>query len=135
MDTKFTATITDNLELSFADVQKYKQHLMNLKSKNKPVSVIIKLQSKGRSDNQNAYYWAVVIGLIAENCGYRQSWEHEEVHSKLKDMFLPRHGQLNITRSTSDLNTVEFEEYLSKIRQWASEYLSLYIPLPNEVNY
>jgi hypothetical protein len=135
MDTKFTATITDNLELSFADVQKYKQHLMNLKSKNKPVSVIIKLQSKGRSDNQNAYYWAVVIGLIAENCGYRQSWEREELHGELKRLFLPSHGPLKISQSTGELNTVEFEEYLSKIRQWASEYLSLYIPLPNEVNF
>jgi len=135
MDTKFTATITDNLELSFDDVQKYKQHLMNLKSKNKPVSVIIKIQSKDRSNNQNGYYWGCVIELIANHCGYRQSWEREELHGELKRLFLPKHGRLQITRSTSDLNTVEFEEYLSKIRQWASEYLSLYIPLPNEVNY
>lgn len=38
--------------------------------------------------------------------------------------------------STAELSTKEFEEYLEKIRQWASdpdEGVNCYIPLPNEV--
>jgi hypothetical protein len=41
-------------------------------------------------------------------------------------------GMPPTVRSTSDLSTIEFEEYCSKIRMWASKELGVYIPSPNE---
>ena len=39
------------------------------------------------------------------------------------------------TYSTTELNTVEFEIFLEKVRRWAVVEHSIYIPLPNEVGY
>lgn len=48
---------------------------------------------------------------------------------------LDRDRKVPTLRSTTDLTTIEMEEYLSKIRTWASMTLSCYIPEPNEVDY
>lgn len=98
---------------------------------------------KRRSLGQNAYYHAVVCGLILEglkDAGYDDIESTEEVHEVLKRRFLKKAvyhrdtGEVleEITKSTTKLTTVEFEEYLEKCRRFASEYLGMYIPLPNE---
>lgn len=98
--------------------------------------VIIKSakQHEIRSNEQNKYMWGVVYKLIAEHTGYTI----EEVHEicKAKFNYLMRNigsEWISIARSTTDLRTNEMEKYLSDIRQWASLELSVYIPLPNEV--
>jgi hypothetical protein len=35
-------------------------------------------------------------------------------------------------QSTTELSTIQFEEYLDKIREFATEFLSIQIPLPND---
>lgn len=35
-------------------------------------------------------------------------------------------------KSTTELSTVEFNDYTEKIRMWANSYLNLQLPLPNE---
>ena len=100
------------------------------------VSVIVKKWRESRSDNQLRYYWGVVVKIISEETGYTK----EEIHEVLKSKFLWDYvnfegKEIMIIRSTSDLNTSSMEEYLSEVRQWASAELSLYIPLPNEVEY
>ena len=87
---------------------------------------------ENRSSNQNSYYWGVLIKSIAEHCGYFSNDEYWDVHCEMKRMFLPRHGKLNIA-SSSKLTTIDFEEYQSKIRMFASKELNLYIPKPNEI--
>lgn len=91
-----------------------------------------------RSLDQNAYYQGPVIGILAEYCGN----SHDEMHEILKQKFLSRLAivinkngekeEIRISRSTADLSTVEFEEYLKRIKTWASSDLSIYIPDPNE---
>jgi hypothetical protein len=86
--------------------------------------------SKERSSNQNRYYWGVVIHIIANELGYLP----EELHDTLKAKFLiDQSSKLKIVRSTSNLDTVQFENYLSLIRVFASTDLNIFIPLPNEV--
>lgn len=41
--------------------------------------------------------------------------------------------EIEIERSTTDLNTKEFEDVMTKVRQWASLEMSVWIPEPNEV--
>lgn len=92
---------------------------------------------KERSNFQNRYYWGVAIDLLSEHTGSTP----EEVHSILKTRFLKsfklidtKLGMVEIeyVRSTSNLTTKEFEEYLSQVRIWASSELSVWIPEPNE---
>lgn len=102
----------------------------------KQVELVIKEVKHQRSPNQNAYYWGVVIKMIAEHAGYNATKnDYEQVHDTIRTMFLKRNdGFLGKERvlSTADLNTLEFEQYLAQIRQWASIALNLVIPLPNE---
>jgi hypothetical protein len=82
----------------------------------------------GRTIKQNAYYWAVVIPLLAESCGY----EDEELHEALKWKFLQKHdGPLPTVRSTGTLNTLEFAEYIEQCRRLAAE-MGVVIPEPGE---
>jgi len=83
-----------------------------------------------RSLNQNRYYWGVVVKILAQHTGYTS----EETHQELARMFLQyeNNGKLFV-RSTTKLNTVEFENYTESCRQWAWNEMNLHIPLPNEI--
>lgn len=93
--------------------------------------MIIRKKKKHRSNPQNAYYWGVVIKLIHDHTGQ----DANTIHGVLTGMFLKVKDWLDKERirSTTELSTVEFEEYLEKCRQWAVIALDIYIPLPNEV--
>jgi len=113
----------------------YKQHLKTFKREDgEPTKVVMVLEKwrQSRSDNQNRYYWGVVVRMIADELGYSD----EEAHEAIKWEFLRKLGvRITTVRSTADLSTVEFEEYLSKVRTWASIELNIMIPLPHEVIY
>lgn len=93
------------------------------------VEVIIRKPRTKRSDVQNSYYWGVVIELLSKELGY----DKDEMHEILKYKFLQSNAMgMPYVKSTTKLSTGEFEEYLSKIKQWAAEFLHIVIPDPNE---
>ncbi len=71
---------------------------------------------------------------MAEYCGY----EPEEMHEALKVRFLLKHGFSNETttlptiRSTTDLTTAEFSEYVDQCRRLAAE-MGIIVPDPGAV--
>lgn len=90
-----------------------------------------------RSLPQNAYYWGVVVELLAEHTGYTP----DEIHDICKALFIPKKlsvqdgngevvGQFVIGGSTRTLNKIEFGEYMESIRRWAAETLDVVIPDP-----
>ena len=85
-----------------------------------------------RSNPQNRYYFGVVLNLIADEIGHTP----DECHEIFKAKFLPVKqikvgGKIyHIPGSTKELMTVEMEEYIEKIRRFASINLSLAIPDP-----
>jgi hypothetical protein len=94
------------------------------------VSVTVARERKVRSTKENNYYHGVCIKMISDSTGQSP----ESVHDAMRMMFLKvtyDNGMESI-RSTTKLSTCEMEEYLTNIRQWASEFLSLFIPLPGE---
>jgi hypothetical protein len=103
---------------------------------NRKVELTVKRHSKRRSSNQNQYYWGVVVAMIGEHIGESNP---ETVHEILKvahnfeirSVMVGHH--LRVPLSTTALSTADFEAYLERIRRWASEFLELYIPTPNEV--
>ena len=93
------------------------------------VEVIIRKPKTKRSDLQNNYYWGVVIELLSKELGY----DKDEMHEILKYKFLQSNAMgMPYIKSTTKLSTGEFEEYLSKIKRWAAEFLHIVIPDPNE---
>lgn len=92
---------------------------------------------KQRSGNQNRYYWGIVLKILSEHTGFTI----DEIHEVLKVKFLrawksldTKNGYIEAEyiQSTADLGTGEFEDYLTKIREWASIELSCWVPEPNE---
>jgi hypothetical protein len=101
------------------------------------IDIVVRKIKKERSGNQNRYYFSVVVGLIAEHTGM----DPMDTHDVLKQMFLnrvvympvkDRLREVVISGSTSLLKTDEFEQYLERIRRWASAELSIVIPDPNK---
>jgi hypothetical protein len=94
----------------------------------KQIALRVTKHHHSRSLSQNAYYWGVVIPLLAESCGY----EDEEMHDALKWKFLQRRdGPMATVRSTAGLTTVEFSEYTEQCRRLAAE-MGVVIPDPGE---
>lgn len=94
---------------------------------------------KGRSTPQNKYYWGCVIQTLSDETGYSK----DEMHEIIKHKFLTEHKvckgsnnkieMVQLSKSTSSLDTKEFEELMSKIRMWASYSLGIFIQEPNEI--
>ena len=106
----------------------WKNYLISLNGKH--VDVVVRTHKAQRSNNQNNYYFGVVCKILGDYFGY----DPEEMHDALKMKFL-RSGYCDIetVRSTTKLNTAEFEEYLEKVRRWAITEYNVNIPLPNEI--
>lgn len=109
-----------------------REYLLNLEGNE--VDVTVEKHRNKRSLQQNSYYFGVVIKILSDELGYSR----DEMHDVLKGKFLGELKKVGKTvihysRSTTSLNTQEFEDYLQQIREWASAELNVFIPLPNEV--
>jgi len=107
------------------------------------VEITVKPKKKQRTSgqaweqsNQNGYYWGVVIPIIRDHPQY-MGWTPDQIHNGLKNMFLRIGGtdKMPQIRGSSDLDTAEWEKYMSDIRMWASDQLEMFIPMPNEVDW
>ena len=100
-----------------------------------PVDIVIRKHKSQRSLNQNSAYWGIAIEILS-NCEAFGGYTKEEIHDALRSKFLstldPNTGLTKI-RSTTDLNTVEFNQYYEVIQRWAAEFLNVNIPSPNEI--
>src|ERR1039458_7616319 len=106
----FDGTIRDS-KLFLDKGEKFKQYLSGLNGKRVQVTVE-KIKHK-RSNNQNQYYWGVVVKLIAQHTGH----DPEQIHELLKQQFSPRWhfievmiGNPGIPTSTTQLHTLTSEE-------------------------
>ncbi len=93
---------------------------------------------KGRSNSQNSYYWGVVLeAFFNSEIGYTKDEWHEIIKAKFlsqTDIVKGRTGAVYLahSKSTTKLDTKEFEELMTQVRQWASIELGIWIPEPNE---
>jgi len=113
----------------------------------KDVDIVISRKRKKRSSNQNRYYHGVIIPAIQLGMMETQGeWlSASEVHEFLKSNFnykevvIGSTGEIvRIPLTTTDKSTLEFEEFLDKIRTFSDTFLNVIIPLPNEqstINY
>jgi len=105
------------------------------KFENKEIQLTIELKNKKRSNQENRYYWGIVLEILSNHTGHTP----DELHECFRAMFLKiwiniGSKEIESIRSTTDLSTVEMEQYLTKIREFASIELNVYIPLPNEMS-
>lgn len=95
-------------------------------------------EERMRSLPQQRYYFGVIVKILSEHMGYTIL----ETHEIMKAMFLSEikivttkagAKEVKIVKSTTEITTIEAEEYYSQIRIWASAELGCWIPEPNEV--
>ena len=105
------------------------------------VITIEKKKRKKRSNPQNSFYWSVVLPMMQTGF-YNNLGEHvgiQEAHEFLKGRFLFREvvnqelGEvIKLSKSTTELSTIEWETYMDQIRAFSTEFLGIQIPLPND---
>jgi hypothetical protein len=100
--------------------------------KDQEVELILRKKRKRRTKPQNSYLWGVVYPVVSECTGFTD----DEVHSAMKMLFLRVHRDKlpDTVKSTRELSTEEFSDYVKAIQQWAAEQYGAYIPDPGEVN-
>src|SRR5689334_24948202 len=124
--------IVESGKIKWHGVDRKRLDVLTKHLEGKEIELTLRAVPKKRSLRQNSYYWGVLVAMMAEEAGYERP---EEMHDALRMHFLLKHtdAPLPTIRSTTELTTVEFEEYMSKCRQLASEVYGLYVPEPNEV--
>lgn len=114
----------------------------------KEIEVIFRRKRKRRSSQQNRFYWSVVIPEIVRgmidlgNEALQQgNTEHGElVHEYLKHNLLDNGEEvqgvegiiIKLPPSTTKCTTVDFMDFIERVRMWAADNLGLAIPEPNE---
>lgn len=121
------------------DMERLSERAKRLVMKVKEVRKTRSVGGKGEG-NQNGYYWAVIVRMIADEIG---EVDQQEVHDWLQvavgnTKTMP--NGIQIPAGTSHMDTLEAEEYYKRVRMWAAAPGNLceagfFIPLPNETDY
>ncbi len=95
----------------------------------------VRKDKRNRSIVQNSYYW-FLLTMLEQDTGN----DKDDLHEYFKQKYLKATGEsfdglFNYIKSTTKLNTTEMEDYLGKIRMFASRELGCFLPLPNETEY
>lgn len=98
-----------------------------------PVTVSIEQRRAKRSLDQNAYWWAVPVKLIAEHCGYTPAQMHYALLGECFGYIDGPHGHpIPLKPSSSDLSVEDFKHLIDWVLIWAPSELGVVIPDPNE---
>ena len=122
--------IVEKGQLAVNHPDRFKEYYQQFEGKE--VQILVESKKRKRSNKQNRYYWGVVISILCDYFGY----DNDEMHEALKWQFL-RKKDLDppTVGSTRKMSTVEWEDYMSKVRSWASLEYGVNIPEPNEPFY
>lgn len=109
----------------------------------KNVLITFEKPKKSRSNNQNAYYWGIVLNIVQqgllEATGELRS--NNDIHYNiLLPMFAPTNDITNLDTgeivsermTSSNMSTTQFMEFILDIQKWGAEFLNIDIPNPNE---
>lgn len=133
---ELTGHITDEGKLTIHNRIAVEEWAMQNPGRN----ILVKFEKRGskRSHPQNAYYWSCVVHSVMmglREIGY--SLSKDETHFFLKQKFNPvlvpnKDGlAIELPGTTTQLNKIEFSEYVERIAQFAAEYLNIEIPPAN----
>lgn len=97
--------------------------------------VEVKKWKKDRSKAQNRLYW-MWMTIISDHTGYIK----EELHTTFRDKYLGyeikktvRNKEIKYLRSTTDLDTKEFTDYLNVIELFTNTEIEINLPHPEDI--
>src|SRR5690606_1528400 len=99
----------------------------------------IKKRRKSRSNPQNQYYWGIVVPTVQAGINdFGNAFSVKDTHEFLKKEFNYSDVEckegyfIKMPNSTTEMDTIEFADYLDKIKAFSIEVLGVRIPEPNE---
>ncbi len=125
------------------DVKLIDRHLLTEwinQHKDHKITLSIEVRKKKRSNPQNSYYWSVVVPMIRDgivnmgnDCTLEEAHELLKMKFNYKEIVNEESGEVvQLPKSTTKLNTIDFTEYLEKIQRFAATFLNIVIPSPNQ---
>lgn len=97
------------------------------------VEIVVRKPRTKRSLDQNAFWWAVPVELLAEHCGYSRNQMH---YALLGECFGytpgPTGGAVPVKASSSELSVDEFSHLIEWVLIWGPSELGVVIPSPGE---
>ena len=133
----FEGDIVDKkLKLFDHEKQAIKRWIATFKDGTK-LDIIIRKHKSKRSNEQNRYYFGVVLPILADYFGHDNV---EDLHEELKLKFNPIESKLNpgtkTGGTTTKLSTEEFysgeTSYVERICRWGATEFGVYIPPPEK---
>ena len=125
---KFQGTIKAG-KLTLNNKQQFELFVGSLNGKK--VEIVVRPVRKSRTIQQNRYYFGVVLKVISDHTGH----DPEDLHNHFKYHFLKKRiGKLTTFYSTTELDKLQFGEYLDKIIRFAGERLDITIPSPEDAD-
>lgn len=112
---------TEGGRLILRDRQAFEHFLKGLSGKQ--IEVLVRIPDKERSLQQNRFFHAVVLPLLAEGSG-----------CTVKEMKAVLKAEFNIAH-TSQLSTKQFAEFIEGCCQLGAETLNVVIPDPRNVEF
>lgn len=118
----------------------FRVSLQELRARGACVELEAKEWKSKRSNQANRYYWAIVVTMIRDGLK-AQGIEAttESAHELLKFRFLKDEKPIGtdgefvtLVKSTTELDTQGFSEYIEHCKRFAAEYLGVNIPDANE---
>jgi hypothetical protein len=136
---EFFADALDSGNLNISARKKIANLLDHLKGKR--IRIRINVVRRQRSNQQNRYYWGVIIAAAQE--GIKETWGIEisdtDAHEILKrecngkDFVNENTGEvIKVGQSTTELNKLTAEDYYETCRRFIQEWFGILVPLPNE---
>lgn len=108
------------------------------KNVGKEIKITTETISDKRSNQQNRYYWSVVVAMVKSAINeYGNQYSTEDTHEFLKAQFNSEQVEIgnglyiDMPQETKNLGTKEFMEYILKIQQFSVEVFGLVIPDPD----
>ncbi len=122
---KWFGKVTNN-NIRLDKRSEFQNHLKYLEGHD--IELVIQKRYRSRSLKANAYLW-LIYNYISEHTGHSP----EEIHEVCKTMFLKGTKQLagrvyEIVGSTALMDTLEFTQYIEKVKLWAIQELGIQVP-------
>ena len=122
---RFLGKISDEGKFNPNLIQDMKDYLKTLIGKD--IEIRVGIKSRGRTTPQNSLYWKW-LDVLEQETGQPR----DDFHMFFRSKFLSDKGVLIAHfRSTTELDTVEFIEYMNEIEDWVRYNISQDFQLPN----
>ncbi len=118
--------------LRFEDPPAARRYLSTLAGQ--PLEVIIRKRRTQRTIDQNAYWWAVPVRLLADHCGYSDDQMHYALLGECFGYTVGPTGKHVPNKPASSKLTVdEFTRLIEWVLVWGPTEMGVEIPAPESV--